>query len=113
MTFHIEAIEGIPTAVLEDEGAIINIAADASDLLAAVKFEQNCGRALLRRTHFHPDFFILSTGLLGEVLQKFSNYRFQVAIRGDFTGYTSEPLQAFIRESNRVAGTVTFIQENE
>ena len=46
-------------------------------------------------------FFVLSTGVAGEILQKFINYRFKAAIYGDYTGYTSKPLQDFIRESNR------------
>ena len=45
-------------------------------------------------------FFRLSTGLAGEVLQKFINYRMKLAIVGDFSGYTSKPLKDFIYESN-------------
>ena len=46
------------------------------------------------------DFFRLSTGIAGEILQKFVNYRVKLAIYGDFSGYASKPLQDFIRESN-------------
>lgn len=48
-----------------------------------------------------PDFFILSTGLAGEVLQKFINYGGRIAIYGDFSGYTSKPLHDFMYESNQ------------
>ena len=54
------------------------------------------------------DFFILSSGLAGEVLQKFVNYGMKVAIVGDYSRYTSKPLQDFIRESNR-GKTVFFV----
>lgn len=47
------------------------------------------------------DFFILSTGLAGEVLQKFINYGGRIAIYGDFSQYTSKPLRDFIYESNK------------
>ena len=41
------------------------------------------------------------SGLAGEILQKFVNYRLKVAIVGDYSRYTSKPLHDFIRESNR------------
>ncbi|MDE6613319.1 MAG: DUF4180 domain-containing protein, partial [Clostridia bacterium] len=47
------------------------------------------------------DFFILSTGLAGEILQKFINYGGRIAIFGDYSHYTSKPLKDFIYESNR------------
>jgi hypothetical protein len=46
-------------------------------------------------------FFKLSTGIAGEILQKFINYQAKLAIVGDFSGYTSKPLHDFIYESNR------------
>ena len=47
------------------------------------------------------DFFILSTGLAGDILQKYVNYGGRIAIYGDFSHYTSKPLKDFIYESNR------------
>lgn len=47
------------------------------------------------------DFFILSTGLAGEILQKFINYGGRIAIYGDYSRYTSKPLKDFIYESNK------------
>lgn len=46
------------------------------------------------------DFFILSTGIAGEILQKFINYHLKIAIVGDYSRYTSKPLKDFIYESN-------------
>ena len=46
------------------------------------------------------DFFILSTGVAGDILQKLMNYRFKAAIYGDYSHYASKPLRDFIRESN-------------
>jgi hypothetical protein len=46
------------------------------------------------------DFFVLSTGIAGEILQKFINYRKKLAIVGDYSKYTSKPLKDFIYESN-------------
>lgn len=47
------------------------------------------------------DFFVLSSGLAGEILQKYVNYQMKLAIYGDFSGYTSKPLHDFIYESNK------------
>ena len=57
-----------------------------------------------------PDFFRLSTGLAGAILQKFTNYQFKVAIIGDISAHLekSAPLRDFVRESNR-RGDVRFL----
>ncbi len=46
------------------------------------------------------NFFVLSTGLAGEILQKYINYGGRIAIFGDYSHYTSKPLKDFIYESN-------------
>ena len=74
---------------------------DAMDLIATARYETGCEALILPKGSLHEDFFRLSTGLAGEVLQKFVNYGMRVAIVGDFSHYTSKPLQDFIRESNR------------
>jgi hypothetical protein len=45
-------------------------------------------------------FFDLKTGLAGEMLQKFSNYRMKVTINGNFASMANKNLQDFIRECN-------------
>lgn len=47
------------------------------------------------------DFFVLSTGPAGEILQKFMTYHVKAAIYGDYSHYTSKPLRDFIYESNK------------
>ena len=44
---------------------------------------------------------MLSSGLAGEILQKYINYGGKIAIYGDFSHYTSKPLKDFIYESNK------------
>lgn len=46
------------------------------------------------------DFFILSIGLAGEILQKFINYGGRIAVYGNYSNYKSKPLKDFIYESN-------------
>lgn len=60
-----------------------------------------------------PAFFDLRTGLAGEILQKFVNYRIKVAILGDYAqlASTSIPLRDFIRESNR-GNSIWFVADH-
>ena len=57
-------------------------------------------------------FFDLKTGIAGEILQKFSNYRMRLAIIGDFANVRSKALRDFIRESN-TRGTINFVETAE
>ena len=41
-------------------------------------------RLVIPKECFPPEFFWLSTGLAGEILQKWTNYGFRAAIFGDF-----------------------------
>ena len=67
---------------------------------------------LLRDTNFTPEFFDLSTGLAGEILQKVSNYRQRLAIVGSFEMVTSKRFQEFMTESNK-GTTVCFLRQQE
>jgi hypothetical protein len=50
-----------------------------------------------------PEFFTLSSGIAGEFVQKFANYKLRLAVVGDISGplERSESLRDFVRESNR------------
>jgi hypothetical protein len=84
---------------LEDMNFVISEAQDILDLMGDAVSE-NCNRMIIREKNLNPDFFRLQTGLAGEILQKFSNYNFKLAIIGEFDKYKSKNLQDFIRESN-------------
>ena len=87
-------------AIVREPGVLITSGSSAMDLLATVRYESECSAMILFQEQLDESFFRLSTGLAGEVLQKFVNYQMKLAIVGDFSGYTSKPLQDFIRESN-------------
>ena len=96
----ITTVNGVPVAVF-DKGTIISNSQDALDLMASARYEGGCERMIVRKESLKEDFFDLKTGLAGEVLQKFSNYCFKLAIVGDFSVYTSKSLRDFIYESNK------------
>jgi len=92
--------DGLVIAEVTDSGFQIASVQDAVDLLGDLYFN-NCSRVIIKGSNIHPDFFKLHTGIAGNILQKFSNYRIMLAIVGDFSKYKSKPLQDFIRESNK------------
>jgi hypothetical protein len=87
-------------AEVTDTSFVIAETQDGVDLLGEL-VSDNCSRIIVYERNLHPDFFRLHTGLAGDILQKFSNYRIRLAIIGDFSKFTSKSLQDFIRESNR------------
>ena len=101
MQYEIVERDGVRIAVIPGGGARIKDAAAALDLAMSIRYETGISRLAIGKEALCGDFFILSTGVAGEILQKFINYRFKAAIYGDYTGYTSKPLRDFIRESNR------------
>jgi hypothetical protein len=80
---------------------------DILDFMAEARLNDS-DRMIIHGKSLHPDFFDLKTRVAGEILQKFSNYRMRLAIVGDFSGFKSNSLRDFIRESNRT-GTINFV----
>lgn len=99
-------------AVIESGEAIIRDAASAIDLMMTVKYETGCDKIALNKEAFVPEFFILSTQIAGEILEKFITYRTRLAIYGDFSRYTSKPLRDFIYESN-CGKDIFFVESRE
>jgi hypothetical protein len=64
-------------------------------------YYQGFDKIIICEKNITPVFFDLKTGIAGEILQKFSNFRIQLAIVGDFSKYKSKSLSDFIYESNR------------
>lgn len=91
---------GTDIAAVTSETVLITDAQSALDLAMSVKYETSATKLVLDKRIFCEDFFILSTGIAGEILQKFINYHIKAAIYGDYSRYTSKPLKDFIYESN-------------
>ena len=89
------------TAVFTGEEKIITDVQSALDLIMTAKYEVETNLIAVEKGMIADDFFILSCGLAGEVMQKFINYHAKLAIFGDFSGYTSKPLKDLMYESNK------------
>lgn len=87
--------------LLHSDEALIVDGQSALDLIASMYYEHGCSAVVINKQAVAEGFFKLSTGLAGEVAQKFVNYHFRLAVVGDFSCYTSKPLQDFMRESNK------------
>ncbi len=88
-------------AVISSAELLISDVQSALDLLMDVKYNTDAARIAINKEAVIEDFFILSSGLAGEILQKFVTYQVKLAIYGDFSQYTSKPLRDFIYESNK------------
>mgnify|MGYP001034649780 FL=1 len=92
---------GIDLAVISSDEAVITGVQSALDLMMSVTYEPGAERIVIPKELNCEEFFILSTGIAGEILQKFINYHVKAAIYGDYSHYTSKPLKDFIYESNQ------------
>ena len=92
--------QNVDIAVVSSDEVIIRDVPSALDLMMTVKYETGAARIAISKSAITEEFFILSSGLAGEILQKFINYRMKLAIYGDYSHYTSKPLHDFIYESN-------------
>jgi hypothetical protein len=71
-------------AVIYSEVPLITNAQSALDLMATVYYEHKVTSMVISKEAISEGFFVLSTGFAGDVVQKFVNYHFRVAIVGDF-----------------------------
>lgn len=99
-----ETVGGRPALVYAADAPVIASGREAADLIGEA-LSTDITLAVIPAERLSPDFLRLSSGLAGEVLQKFVNYGIVVAILGDISEAvgSSAPLRDFVRESNRGA----------
>lgn len=91
-------VEGV-AAPIASEGDFLDLAAGAPERTI-----------VLSESDLAAEFFDLSSGLAGAILQKVSNYRLRLIILGDFVARGSKSLRDFIYESN-ATGQVVFAKD--
>lgn len=94
-------MNGKDIAVVSSDETVITDTQTALDLAMTVKYETGAARIVISKDLICEDFFILSRGMAGEILQKYVNYQVKIAVYGDYSHYTSKPLKDFIYESNK------------
>lgn len=105
-------VNHVVIAVITGDEKLITDVNSALDLIMTVKYDTGAERIAICKEAVAEDFFILSTGMAGEILQKFVNYQIKFAVYGDYSQYTSKPLKDFIYESNH-GSTAFFVNTKE
>ncbi len=108
MEFKMHELPTGRVAELIGDKQMIETAQDGLDVLGNAYY-QEAAKVIVHEHQLSPDFFDLKTGLAGEILQKFSNYRVRLAIVGDFSKYTGNSITSFIFESNK-QGHINFVE---
>jgi Domain of unknown function (DUF4180) len=98
----IDTRHGIPVLVCSDEGPPLGDGTVTLDLIGAALGE-GADLVVLPVERLTDAFFTLSTGIAGEIAQKFVNYRVRLAVIGDLYRHlaVSAALRDFVRECNR------------
>lgn len=96
----IDCGSGIAAIVSSDSQVIVDVDS-ALDLLMSAQYDAGTKHIAVGKKLIAEDFFVLSSGLAGEILQKYISYGGKIAIYGDFSHYISKPLKDFIYESNK------------
>lgn len=93
---------GVRVFLCAADGPVMANDRDAADVLGEL-FGTDVRMIAIPLERLTPDFLKLRSRLAGEILQKFVNYRFRVAILGDIAAAVeaSDALRDFVRESNR------------
>lgn len=92
---------GVLCVLVESDEPVITDAQSAIDLLMSAQYDVGSKDIAIPKQLIAEDFFVLSTGLAGEILQKYVNYGGRMVIYGDYSRYTSKPLKDFMYESNK------------
>nr|WP_295928163.1 DUF4180 domain-containing protein [uncultured Dyadobacter sp.] len=100
MNIQIHEIRGTRIAEVLSDEILISTAEEGLQLIVDLYY-QDFGEFILHERNITQAFFDLKTGIAGEILQKFTNYRVRVAIIGDFSTYPGQSLKDFILESNK------------
>ena len=99
-------LHSVRVLVMAADGPTLPREGNANTFLSAA-WEHDASMLAIPVSRLDASFFQLSTGLAGAVLQKFVNYRIQLAVVGDVSAWSasSKALHDFIVEANRGRST--------
>lgn len=100
MEIKIHNINNSQIAEIISDEILIQNEQEGLDLMGNIYY-QGFDKLIIHKHNLSNDFFDLKNGMAGEILQKFSNYRIQLMIVGDFSEFNSKSLKDFIYESNQ------------
>ncbi|CAM3742157.1 DUF4180 domain-containing protein [Sphingobacterium prati] len=111
MQIDVFQVNGQNIAEVKDAGILINNLDDGLQIMVDCS-AQEAYKAILYQENISADFFELKTRLAGDILQKYIQYDFEIAIVGNFSSYNSKSLNDFIYESNK-GRKISFVPSRE
>ncbi|WP_241518797.1 DUF4180 domain-containing protein [Streptomyces sp. CB03238] len=95
-------LNGVPALICAPDGPPLAGRQAALDLIGDA-MGHGADLVVVPVARLGEDFFALRSGLAGEVVQKFADYRLRLAIVGDVSTHVaaSTALRDFVREANR------------
>lgn len=100
MNINLHHIHDMKIAEITSEDIIMRTIEDTLDLIGNLYY-QDISKVVVYEKDLNADFFDLQNKFAGEVFQKFSNYRIQIILVGDFSKFSSKSMTSFILESNK------------
>lgn len=100
MNIETHNINGKKIAEIITTEIILKTTEDGLDLLGNLSY-QGFDKIIIHEKNIIPNFFDLKTKIVGDILQKFTQYQMPLIIVGDFSKFNSKSLNDFIFESNK------------
>jgi hypothetical protein len=101
MTDNVEVRHGVRVLRCSSDGPTIRTDRDAVDVIAS-SIEHESTFVVIPVERLDEDFFVLKSGIAGAIVQKFVDYRRQLAIVGDISPWLdSAALRDYVYETNR------------
>lgn len=85
---------------VQSDKVIINDYKDILDIMMTISHHYSSNKIILDKNVITENFFDLKTKIAGDICQKLIDYKFKMAIVGDYSKYNSKALRDFIYESN-------------
>jgi len=97
----ISETHGLRVLTVAPDAPTLGSEADALDLIG-LGYGERADVVVVPVEHVAPDFFTLRTGIAGDVVRKFAQYRTRLVVLGDLGAYlASDSFRAFVHEINR------------
>ena len=100
--YTVQEFSGRKVVIGNDNGPLLASETEVNDWISAA-WDAEARLVVVPTSRLSEEFFQLSTRIAGAIIQKFVNYRSQLVIVGDISGWIadSNALRDFVYESNR------------
>lgn len=111
MNIEIHQIGDHKIAEIRAEEILVHNPGEGLQLLVDLYY-QDFDKIIIHEKNITPDFFDLKTGIAGEILQKFSNYRVRLVIVGEFIRFPVKASKISFLKAIKADRSISLIQLN-